>query len=90
MTILTALANLVPHLDEETAFLALYQGSRRVAADCAGQTPRRDRHPLETEDLPLDTLERWLRYWTTVRHRDGAERTLLTAIHEGLRCPAAC
>jgi nitrite reductase/ring-hydroxylating ferredoxin subunit len=83
MTILTAMANLVPHVGEDTAYLTLYQGSRRVAADCAGQTPRRDRHPLETEVLPLETLNRWLRYWTTVRHRDGAERTLLTAIHGG-------
>jgi nitrite reductase/ring-hydroxylating ferredoxin subunit len=83
MTILAAMANVVPHVSEETAYLALYQGSRRVAADCAGMTPRRDRHPLETDALPRETLNRWLRYWTTVRHRDGAERTLLTAIHSG-------
>ncbi|MBM3459732.1 MAG: Rieske (2Fe-2S) protein, partial [Armatimonadetes bacterium] len=31
MTILTAMANLVPLLGEEAAYLALYQGSRRVA-----------------------------------------------------------
>jgi hypothetical protein len=28
-------------------------------------------------------LGRWLRHWTQVRHRDGAERTLLTAIAGG-------
>ena len=80
MTIMTAMANLVPHLGEETAYLALYQGARRVANDCAGQVPRRDRHALETDELPLKQLEEWLPYWTVVRHRDGAERTLLTAI----------
>ncbi len=81
LTILTAMANLLPHLSEQTAFLALYQGVRRTAADCAGQASRRARPALDTDDLDLDTLERWLRYWTLVRHRDGAERTLLAAIH---------
>src|SRR5262249_16001175 len=52
-----------------------------VAADCANQPPHREMRPLETGDLSLATLKGWLRYWTMVRHRDGAERTLLTAIH---------
>jgi nitrite reductase/ring-hydroxylating ferredoxin subunit len=80
MTILTAMANLIPHLQPETAYLALYQGSRHVAADCADQAPRRTLSPLTTQELPLATLKRWLHYWTLVRHRDGAERTVLTAI----------
>ena len=83
MTILTAMANVTPALSDETAYLALYQGARRVAADCAGQPPRRDRHPLETDEHSDQTLGRWLRYWTTVRHRTGAERTLMTAIQRG-------
>jgi hypothetical protein len=83
LTILTAMANLVPQLQDETAYLALYQGARHVAADCAEQPPRRALSPLETTDHSLATLKRWLRYWTLVRHRDGAERTLLTAIHNG-------
>ena len=80
LTILTAMANLLDHLQESTAFLALYQGVRRTAADCAGQPSRRLRQALETDDLDLATLGRWLGYWTLVRHRDGAERTVLTAI----------
>jgi nitrite reductase/ring-hydroxylating ferredoxin subunit len=83
MTILTAMANLVPYLETETAYLALYQGSQHVASDCAGQAPRRALAPLEAQALPLATLKRWLRYWTMVRHRDGAERTILTAISLG-------
>ena len=80
MTIMTAMANLVPYLPEEEKFLVLYQGLRRVANDSAGEVPRRDRHPLETDEVDYETLMRWMRYWTLVRHRDGGERTLLTAI----------
>jgi nitrite reductase/ring-hydroxylating ferredoxin subunit len=81
LTVLTAMANLVPHLDEETAYLALYQGTRRVADDCVDQQPRRELGALETDEHSLTTLKRWLHYWTMVRHRDGAERTVLTAVH---------
>jgi CRP-like cAMP-binding protein len=83
MTTLVALANLVPSVGEQTAYLALCQGARRVADDGEGQPPRRERQPLETAELPLATLKRWFRYWTLVRHRDGAERTLRTAIRGG-------
>ncbi|MBI2192258.1 MAG: Rieske (2Fe-2S) protein [Planctomycetes bacterium] len=88
LTILTAMANLFPGLDEETAYLALGQGVRRVAGDCAGQPPRRDRYALEGADIRLETLKRWFRYWILVRHREAAERTLLTAVRSGAS-PAA-
>lgn len=81
MTSLTALANLVPHLAPETAYLALFQGSIRVGDDCVGRPPRRAKLPLETpSNIPLATLKRWLLNWTSVRHRDASERTLQTAI----------
>ena len=83
LTILTALANLLPALPEDEAYLALFHGARRVAADCDGQPPRRERAPLESRPEPA-TLKRWLRRWTKVRHREAAERTLLTAIAAGL------
>src|SRR5262249_25377836 len=82
-TILTALANLLPTLPEEEAFLALFHGARRVAADCDGEAPRRQRAPLASRPDPA-ALKRWLRRWTHVRHREAAERTLLTAIAAGL------
>ncbi|MFH0301129.1 Rieske (2Fe-2S) protein [Bradyrhizobium sp. 31Argb] len=82
LTILTALANLLPVLPEEEAYLALFHGARRVAADCNGEAPRRDRAPLGSRPDPA-ALKRWLRRWTTVRHREAAERTLLTAIAAG-------
>ena len=83
LTISTALANLVPDLPEEEGYLALFQGIREVASDCEEEAPRRDRKSLEGGAVPFETLNRWLRYWTLVRHRDGAERTLLTAIEAG-------
>jgi nitrite reductase/ring-hydroxylating ferredoxin subunit len=84
LTIAVALGNLVPTLPEEERYLALFQGLKRIASDCDGAPPRRDRQPLAVSgprSVPL--LGRWLRHWTQVRHRDGAERTLLTAIDGG-------
>ena len=83
LTILTALANLLPMLPGEEAYLALFHGARRVAADCDGEAPRRERAPLGSRPDPA-ALKRWLRRWTNVRHREAAERTLLTAIAAGL------
>ncbi len=82
LTILTALANILPVLPEEEAYLALFHGARRVAADCDGEPPRRERAPLGSRPDPA-ALKRWLRRWTNVRHREAAERTLLTAIAAG-------
>jgi hypothetical protein len=63
--------------------LALFHGARRVAADCDGEAPRRERAPLGSRPEPA-ALKRWLRLWTNVRHREAAERTLLTAIAAGV------
>ena len=81
-TILTALGNLLAVLPEEETYLALFHGTRRVAADCDGEAPRRERAPLASRP-DLATLQRWLRHWSAVRHREAAERTLLTAIATG-------
>src|ERR1700751_5605220 len=59
LTILTALANLLPVLPEEEAYLALFHGARRVAVDCDGEAPRRERTPLGSQLHPT-TLRRWL------------------------------
>jgi nitrite reductase/ring-hydroxylating ferredoxin subunit len=81
-TILTALGNLLAVLPEEETYLALFHGTRKVAADCDGEAPRRERAPLASRP-DLATLQRWLRHWSAVRHREAAERTLLTAIATG-------
>jgi nitrite reductase/ring-hydroxylating ferredoxin subunit len=80
LTILTALARVLPGLPDEETYLALYKGCRAVAEDCAGAPARRARQPLDGEGPSLDAQTRRLRRWTEVRHRDGAERTLLTSI----------
>ena len=82
MTSLTAVATLFDELDEQAAYFALFKGVSRVADDCAGAAPRRPRHALETDAHDHGTLTQWLHHWTLVRHRDGAERTLLTAIND--------
>lgn len=79
LTILTALGSLLPVLPEEETYLALFHGARRVAADCEGQPPRRERAPLKSSPDQA-VLKRWLRHWSQVRHREAAERTLLTAL----------
>lgn len=87
LTVLTALANLHDALPQELGDLALYKGITRVASDCAAQPARRAGRPLEPAPC-ADTLARWLRHWTAVRHRDGIERTLLAAIAGGATPPA--
>jgi nitrite reductase/ring-hydroxylating ferredoxin subunit len=80
LTVLAALANLIRNLPDDATYLALYKGIRNVAEDCEGQPARHARQPLD-KPVPAQTLARWLRHWTAVRHPDAAERTLLTAIH---------
>ena len=83
---LGCVANLYPHLREETAYLALLYAIRRVSGDAGGSPARRPRQPLgESASHAHDasTLDRWLRQWVRTRHRDGAERTLLSLFGEG-------
>src|SRR5258707_1695950 len=86
LTILTALGNLLPVLPEEEAYLALFHGARRVAADCDGEAPRRERAPLGSRP-DAAALKGGLQRWTNVRHREAAERTVLTAIAAGVSPP---
>ncbi len=77
-------ANLYPYLSRETAYQALLYAIRRVATEANRSVPRRERQPLESEEHDAETLDRWLRQWVSTRHRDAAERTILTALHRGL------
>jgi hypothetical protein len=54
-----------------------------MAHNVQGASPHWDGQPLETDQVSLDSLKRWLRHWALVRHRDGVERCLLTAIANG-------
>ena len=79
MTILAVVANLMPYLGPETAYFALLRASRQVAADCSGAAPHRPLVPL-TGRHAAGRLAGWMREWVRGRHRDGAERVLLTAL----------
>ena len=72
MTILTAMANLLPHLENEEKFLPLWHGVFQMSHNVKGASPHWDRQPLETDQVSLDSLKRWLRHWAIVRHHDGA------------------
>jgi nitrite reductase/ring-hydroxylating ferredoxin subunit len=83
LTILTAMANILPELRPEDQPLALYHGLVHVARDCANQPPRFDLDPLPTAAVPVDRLKVWFRRFVEVRDSEGAERTLRTAIAAG-------
>ena len=82
MTILTAIGNSLATLPAEETYSALFHGVRQVAIDCDDEAPARQRSSLSSRPSPT-TLKRWLRRWVSVRHREAAERTVLTAIAIG-------
>src|SRR5215216_3343715 len=83
LTILTAMGNVLPHLDPDDRALALFHGLVHVARDCAGQPPRFALESLPTAEVPTTRLKGWFRQFVEVRDGDGAERALLTAIQAG-------
>jgi nitrite reductase/ring-hydroxylating ferredoxin subunit len=81
LTRLGCIINLYPDLRRDTAYQGLYYAVRRIAEETNESLPRRPRQPLgggAAHDLA--TLLPWLRQWVQTRHRDGAERTVLTGI----------
>jgi nitrite reductase/ring-hydroxylating ferredoxin subunit len=84
LTILTAMGNVLPHLEPEDQALAQYHGLVHVASDCAGQPPRFALDPLPATGIPKDRMKAWFRQFIEVRDGEGAERALLTAIDAGL------
>ena len=84
MSILTATANILPHLDEQDRPLAMYQGLLHVARECAGKPPRFAVEPLPTGETRPEVFKKWFRNFIEVRDDEGAERCLRTAIHLGL------
>jgi nitrite reductase/ring-hydroxylating ferredoxin subunit len=83
LSILTAMANVVPLLGPDERPLALFHGLTRVAADCAGRPPRFDLPALPGPAPTLPRLAAWFREAVEVRDADGAERVLRTALETG-------
>ena len=84
MTILTATANILPHLAEDDRPLALYQGLLHVSRECAGRPPRFVVDPLPTGETRPEVFKQWFRNFVDVRDEDAAERCLRTAIELGM------
>jgi nitrite reductase/ring-hydroxylating ferredoxin subunit len=84
MSILTCVANVLPHLATEDRPRALYQGLLHVARECSGQPPRFPVAPLPTRETHPDVFKRWFRGFIDVRDPEGAERCLRTAVDLGL------
>ena len=84
MTILTATANILPHLTEDDRPLALYQGLLHVSRECAGRPPRFVVDPLPTGETRPEVFKQWFHNFIDVRDEDAAERCLRTAIELGL------
>ena len=83
MTMMTCSANMLPYLYAEDRPLALYQGIRQVAAECAGRPPRFLVDPLPTGETRPDVFKGWFRNFIEVRDDEGAERCLRTAVDLG-------
>jgi nitrite reductase/ring-hydroxylating ferredoxin subunit len=84
MSILTCVANILPHLAAEDRPRALYHGLLHVARECAGQPPRFPVTPLPTGEMRPEVFKKWFRRFIDVRDPEGGERCLRTAIDLGL------
>ena len=84
LSMLTSTANFLHLLQPNDRPLALYQGLRQVATECAGQPPRFIVEPLPTGETRPEVFKQWFRDFIEVRDTDGAERVLRTAIDLGL------
>jgi nitrite reductase/ring-hydroxylating ferredoxin subunit len=82
LTVLVAMANLLPQLDAADQALALVHGLTFVARDTSNHAPRFPVGPLDTQAVPVDRLGEWYRRFVDTRSSDAAERTLETALAE--------
>ena len=88
LTVLVAMANLLPHLADDDRALALVHGLSFVSRDTRNRPPRFPLAPLgddsERAAPPGDRLASWYRRFIDTRSGDAAERTLATAIASGV------
>jgi nitrite reductase/ring-hydroxylating ferredoxin subunit len=86
LTVLVAMANLLPWLDPADAGLALVHGLAFVARDTANRPPRFALTPLGDGSgpaVPVERLRDWYRRFVETRSGDAAERALVTALAAG-------
>ena len=80
LTVLVAMANLMPDLDEADRPLALVHGLAFVSRDTRNRPPRFAIDQLRGADIPVDRLAGWYRRFIDTRSSDAAERVLATAL----------
>jgi nitrite reductase/ring-hydroxylating ferredoxin subunit len=87
LTVLVAMANLLPSLASDDHALALVHGLAFVSRDTRNRPPRFPLAPLggdNERDAPTgDRLASWYRRFIDTRSADAAERTLATAVASG-------
>ncbi|MGH9281011.1 MAG: Rieske (2Fe-2S) protein [Acidimicrobiales bacterium] len=83
LTVLTAMANLLPWLDRDDGPLALVHGLAFVARDTRNRPPRFPLTSLGKADVPPARLAAWYRRFIETRSGDAAERVLMTALESG-------
>jgi nitrite reductase/ring-hydroxylating ferredoxin subunit len=86
LTVLVAMANVLPHLDAADRPLALTHGMAFVSRDTRGRPPRFPLTPLgngAAGRVAPERLSAWYRRFIETRAADPAERSLLTAIAAG-------
>ncbi len=83
LTILTAMANVLPDLDPVDRKRALYHGLLEVGGDVSNEPPQFEQDALGATATDFDRLQSWFRENVEVRDPNGAERVLRTAIDAG-------
>ncbi len=83
LTVLVAMANLLPALDPDDRALALVHGLAFVARDTRGHPPRFPLRPFEGGGVDEPRLAGWYRRFVDTRSGDAAERVLVTALDSG-------
>ena len=80
LTVLVAMANLLPDLDEGDRPLALVHGLAFVSRDTRNRPPRFPIERLRGADIPAERLAGWYRRFIETRSSDAAERVLATTL----------
>ncbi len=89
LTVLTAMANLLPYLAESQRATALIQGLMWVSNDTRGRATRFRLTPLHDSELPDERFESWYRRFIETSSPQAAERALTTVLEDSTRLGVA-
>lgn len=90
LTVLAAMAGVLPHLAADDRPLALVHALSFLSGDTRGHSPRFALGPLGQAGVAPERLAAWYRRFIDTRSPDAAERTLATAIAGGATEGALC